>query len=72
MKREKKGIVPWVPILSEMAALLKDMKKRATGDLLFPSPFDANKPRDVSAIRHRIIGPMMTTVIGSCIAPIGD
>ncbi len=37
-----------------MAALLKDMKNRATGDLLFPSPFDASKPRDVSAIRHRI------------------
>lgn len=52
--REKKGIVPFVPILPEMEALLKDMKKRATGDLLFPSPFDPNKPRDVSAIRHRI------------------
>ena len=24
------------------------------GDLLFPSPFDASKPRDVSAVRHRI------------------
>jgi integrase len=37
-----------------MAALLKDMKTRANGDLLFPSPFDPSKPRDVSAIRHRI------------------
>ena len=30
VKREKKGIVPWVPILAEMEALLKDMKKRST------------------------------------------
>lgn len=52
--REKRGITPWVPILPEMEALLKGMKERATGDLLFPSPFDAKKPRDVSAIRHRI------------------
>jgi integrase len=52
--REKKGIVPFVPILPEMEALLKNMKTRAAGDLLFPSPFDPSKPRDVSAIRHRI------------------
>jgi integrase len=54
VKREKKGIVPWVPILAEMDALLKDMRTRAVGNLLFPSPFDPSKPRDVSAIRHRI------------------
>lgn len=54
VKREKRGITPWVPILREMEALLQDMKKRATGDLLFPSPFDASKQRDASAIRHRI------------------
>lgn len=54
VKREKRGIMPWVPILAEMDALLKDMRTRAAGDLLFPSPFDPSKPRDVSAIRHRI------------------
>ena len=54
VRREKRGITPWVPILTEMAALLKDMKNRATGDLLFPSPFDPSKPRDVSAIRRHI------------------
>jgi integrase len=54
VKREKRGITPWVPILNEMATLLKEMKQRATGDLLFPSPFDSSKPRDASAIRHRI------------------
>ncbi len=43
-----------MPILDEMEVLLKEMKTRAAGDLLFSSPFDATKPRDVSAIRHRI------------------
>ena len=37
-----------------MDALLKDMKNRATGSLLFASPFDPKNPRDASAIRHRI------------------
>lgn len=68
--REKRGITPWVPILPEMAALLKDMKKRATGDLLFPSPFDAKKPRDVSAIRHRITAACKKLEIGH-VAPHG-
>src|SRR5204862_4279134 len=57
-------ITPWVPILPEMAALLKDMKTRATGDLLFPSPFDAKKPRDASAIRHRITAACRKLEIG--------
>lgn len=54
VKREKKGIVPWVPILPEMEALLKDMNTRTTGNFLFPSPFDPSKPRDVSAFRRRV------------------
>lgn len=54
VRREKRGITPWVPILREMEALLKDMKSRATSDLLFPSPFDPKQPRDPSAVRHRI------------------
>jgi integrase len=54
VKREKKGIVPWVPILAPMKALLRDMKERATSDLLFPSPFKPSVPRDVSAARRRI------------------
>ena len=52
--REKKGIMPWVPILSEMEALLRDMRKRVTSYLLFPSPFDPKKPADYSAIRRRL------------------
>ena len=54
VKREKRGIMPWVPILPEMEALLRDMQKRAKSHLLFPSPFDPNQQRDDSAIRHRI------------------
>ena len=54
VKREKRGIMPWVPVLPEMEALLRDMQKRAKSHLLFPSPFDPNQQRDDSAIRHRI------------------
>jgi integrase len=54
VQREKRGITPWVPILPEMDALLREMRKRTTSHLLFPSPFDPNTPRDDSAIRHRI------------------
>lgn len=54
VQREKRGITPWVPILPEMAALLREMQKRVTSHLLFPSPFEPNRQRDTSAIRHRI------------------
>jgi integrase len=54
VKREKRGITPWVPILAEMESLLQAMQKRRTSHLLFPSPFDPNQQRDGSAIRHRI------------------
>lgn len=54
VKREKRGTMPWVPILPEMDTLLRDMQKRALSHLLFPSPFKPEEPRDGSAIRHRI------------------
>jgi integrase len=54
VKREKRGITPWVPILREMEALLDNMKRRATSYLLFPSLFDSGKPADASAIRRRL------------------
>ena len=54
VKREKRGITPWVPILPEMEALLRAMQKRTKSYLLFSSPFDPNKMRDASAIRHRL------------------
>jgi integrase len=54
VKREKRGVNPWVAILPEMETLLRDMAERATSPLLFPSPFEPSKPRDASAVRHRI------------------
>ena len=44
VRREKRGINPFVPILPEMEQLLKQMQARARSDLLFPSVLDANKP----------------------------
>lgn len=54
VQREKRGIMPWVPILPEMEALLRGMQKRTVSHLLFPSPFDPEVSRDDSAIRHRL------------------
>lgn len=62
--REKKGIMPWVPILSEMEVLLRDMRKRATSYLLFPSPFDPKKPADYSAIRRRLAAACQKLELG--------
>jgi integrase len=64
VKREKRGITPWVPILSEMKALLRAMETRRTSHLLFASPFDPNTPRDVSAVRHRITAACSRLKIG--------
>ena len=59
VKRQKRGIFPWVPILPEMKQLLMDMKARLESSniethLLFPSPFDPSKYRDHSAFRNRL------------------
>ncbi len=54
VKREKRGCNPWVAITPELETLLCGMQTRATSELLFPSPFDASKSRDQSAVRHRI------------------
>jgi integrase len=64
VQREKKGIMPWVPILSEMDALLRDMRKRATSYLLFPSPFDPRKSADASAIRRRLTAACQKLDVG--------
>jgi integrase len=70
VRREKRGIMPWVPILPEMETLLRAMKTRSTGYLLFPSPLDGTKPREVSAIRHRITAACRKLDIGH-VAPHG-
>jgi len=70
VKREKRGITPWVPILNEMEALLNAMKKRKTSYLLFPSPFDPSKPADASAIRRRLRATCVALDLGH-VAPHG-
>ena len=62
--REKKGVTPWVAILPEMEALLNDMRTRATSHLLFPSPHDTSRPRDESAVRHRLTAACKALSIG--------
>jgi integrase len=54
VKREKRGVNPWIAILPEMQTLLCDMAERAKSALLFPSPFEPSKPRDHSAVGHRL------------------
>ena len=52
VKRSKKGLIPWVPILPEMKKLLERMKERATGDLMFPSTLKPDGALDPSAFRR--------------------
>jgi integrase len=54
VKREKRGIMPFVPILPEMEALLRGMQKRAINHLLFPSPLNPKVHRAGSTIRIRL------------------
>lgn len=54
VKREKRGIMPFVPIVPEMEALLRGMQKRAVNHLLFPSPMNPNVHRAGSTIRIRL------------------
>lgn len=54
VKREKRGIMPFVPIVPEMEALLRGMQQRARSHLLFPSPSDAKVQRSASTIRNRL------------------
>ena len=64
VRREKKGIMPWVPILPELETLLRAMQKRATSYLLFPSPLDGTKPHNETQIRHRIAAACKKLEIG--------
>ena len=52
VKREKRGIMPWVPILTELHGLLLEMQKRARSYLLFPSPFEPEMARDKARINR--------------------
>ena len=52
VKRSKKGLMSWVPILPEMQELLARMKECATDDLMFPSALNPNTALDPSAFRR--------------------
>jgi integrase len=52
VRRSKKGLIPWVPILPEMKKLLTSMKERATNDLMFPSVLNPDTALDPSAFRR--------------------
>ena len=54
VKRTKKGVFPFVLILPELATLLRRMEGDAKSELMFPSPFAANTPRDDSSYRRRL------------------
>ena len=61
--REKHGVNPWIALIEDLKILLRGMRQRRdtwqteTGlvsEYLFPSPFEPNRTRDASAIRHRL------------------
>ena len=54
VKREKRGITPWVPIMDEMQTLLHDMKARSKSHLLFPSSRDSTRPIAYSTVAGRL------------------
>ena len=54
VRREKRGINPFVPILPEMEQLLKQMQTRVRSDLLFPSELDAGKPLAYPTLASRL------------------
>jgi integrase len=54
VRREKRGINPFVPILPEMEQLLKLMQTRIRSDLLFPSVLDASKPLAYPTLAKRL------------------
>jgi integrase len=64
VKREKRGIMPFVPIVPEMEALLRGMQKRARSRLLFPSPEDPEVHRAASTIRTRLKAICRTLQLG--------
>jgi integrase len=54
VKREKRGVNPWVAITPELETLLRDMQGRATNGLMFPRPQDPSKPRARRPVNLRI------------------
>lgn len=64
VKREKRGIMPWLPLVPALEALLRDMQGRASDELLFPAPFKPGSALNPSAVRRRIIVACAKSGIG--------
>ena len=64
VQREKRGVNPWVAITPELETLLREMAQRAASALLFPSPLEPGKPRDISAVRHRLLAACEKLALG--------
>lgn len=64
VKREKRGIMPFVPIVPEMEALLRGMQKRATSHLLLPSALDPKAQWARWTIRNRLTTVCRTLGLG--------
>ncbi len=64
VKREKRGIMPWLPLVPALESLLRDMQKRGSGELLFPAPFKPGSTLNRSAVRRRIMAACAGAGIG--------
>lgn len=64
VKREKRGIMPFVPIVPEMETLLRGMQKRATSHLLLPSALDPQVQWARWTIRNRLTTVCRTLGLG--------
>ena len=62
--REKRGVNPWVPILPELDALLRDMQKRSIGHMLFPGRCDGAKSGEDDVVRRRLATACVALGIG--------
>jgi integrase len=56
VRREKRGVNPWVAVSPELDSRLRDMRTRVSAALLFPSPVDPARTRDHSAVRRHLNG----------------
>ena len=54
VKREKRGINPFVAILPEMETLLREMQTRARSHMLFPSEWDVNRPLPYPTLARKL------------------
>ena len=68
VKREKRGIMPFVLIVPEMETLLPGMQKRSTSHRLFPPPLDRKAQCAPWTISNRLRTVCRTLGLGHVIA----